>query len=134
MIREDLQPRADDEHHEHDVEQMLPPQPGWKAGMDCRRITCRGAGELFDERLHPFELPQVLRQRNSDHQSGEPQRNQPQRRKPAAADSHRRHPRLFLRKSARPFVDIDGPGSLVSQFALVNKRFERKFGVRLRRT
>jgi hypothetical protein len=61
VIRQDLDSRADDEHHEEHVQEVLQLQPPRKAGIDRGR-SLRDTRVCFDEGLHALKLPQALRE------------------------------------------------------------------------
>src|SRR5579872_6442432 len=59
MIGKDLNPGADDEHHEEHVQEVLQLQPPRKARIDRGR-GLRDAGVILDEGLDAWKLSQAL--------------------------------------------------------------------------
>jgi hypothetical protein len=87
MIREDLDPRADDEHHKQHVQEMLCLQPPGEAGID-RRCRLGDPGVGLDECLDARELPQALRKSDQEHQSGCGDWYSPESAEPAPRDTN----------------------------------------------
>ena len=67
MIGQDLDPGADDEHHEEHVQEVLQLQPPRKAGIDRGR-GLRDTGVILDEGLHAWKLSQALREGNHENE------------------------------------------------------------------
>src|SRR4051812_43236247 len=66
VIGKDLDPGADDEHHEEHVQEVLQLQPPWEAGIDRGR-GLRDTGIILDEGLDARKFSQALRE--SDHEN-----------------------------------------------------------------
>jgi hypothetical protein len=60
MIGENLDTRADNEHHYEKIEEMQQPQPQGEARVNCFRER-GGTRVARDELLHTWHRPQLLR-------------------------------------------------------------------------
>src|SRR5579863_2544655 len=87
MIRENLDPCSDDEHHEEEIEEVQKAQPERKAGMDRagRGSAARVAG---NECLHPRHGSQLLRDGDSEDQQNQDKREDPQNIDPSSSYSN----------------------------------------------
>ena len=108
VVGEDLQARADDEHHEEQVEEVLPSHPDretrWPracAGRDRARVAAMNRWTDGSPRS-PFA------DRDRDDQQHEPDRQQPEQvEPPAATDPHPRGDAGRVRHRTRPRRRID---------------------------
>ena len=67
VIRQDLDPSANDEHHEKHVQEVLQLQPPRKSGIDRGR-SLRDTGVFLDEGLHTLKLSQALRESDEENE------------------------------------------------------------------
>ena len=107
MVGEDLQARPNDEHHEQQIEEMLPAQPPREPRLDGLDVLGGCARVAGDELVKPPVAGHLPDDGDRQHQTRDPQRDQPQTAEPAPADADRRQLRTGLRDSAGPVVDDD---------------------------
>ena len=100
MIGQDLNPGANDEHHEEHVEKVLELQPPRKSGID-RGSSLRDAGVLFDEVLDSGEFAQTLRKSDQENQRGCANGYCPEKIDPALADPYVRNNSITRREPMR---------------------------------
>jgi hypothetical protein len=67
VIRQDLDPGPNDEHHEKHVQEVLQLQPPRKSGIDRWR-GLRDARVIIDEGLDAWKLPQALREGDQENE------------------------------------------------------------------
>jgi hypothetical protein len=67
VIGQDLNPGANDKHHEEHVQKVLQLQPPRKAGID-RGCGLRDTGVILDEGLDAWKVSQALREGNHDNE------------------------------------------------------------------
>ena len=109
VVGQDLHARADDEHEEEQVEEVLPARPGGKArrGVGVRRRDRPRVAR--DEALHRWVVAQALGHGDRDQQEHEADRQQPEEVEPAAAtDPHARADPVDVRNRARERGNVDG--------------------------
>ncbi len=107
MIREDLEPCSDDEHHEHQVEEVLPSKPPREPVGHVGHVVRRGPRVPFDERTHPVVVADLAGDGDRHDQTDCCDRDQPQRGPPPLTDPHRRNLGSLLGDAAGPIGDDD---------------------------
>ncbi len=107
VIREDLETRSDDEHHEQQVEEVLPAQPPREPVGHVRHVVRRRSRVPLDERTHPVVLADLAGNGDRKDQADRGDRDQPQRGPPPPTDPQRRHLCSFLGDAAGPVADDD---------------------------
>jgi hypothetical protein len=121
MVGQNLQTRADDEHHQQQIEEVLPAHPRRDALLAVGRRNRTGV--VFDERRHSRHGAQFLSESDGDDQQHEADRDQPQQVEPLGfADPHPWCGAVADGQSARPVVGVD---DVVCAGELASEVFER---------
>src|SRR6185312_14305526 len=84
VIGQDLNPRANDEHHEEHVQEVLQLQPPRKPGIDRGR-ELRDTRVILDEGLDAWKFSQALRESNQENESHGSDWQRPQDADPATS-------------------------------------------------
>jgi hypothetical protein len=107
MVGEDLNPGANDEDQQEQIEEMLNAQPRreTRRGFGVRRVDC--AGIPRDEVLHRRLVPKPLRNSDRDDQQHEADRREPEQVEPSATDAHARRDSVHARDRASPRRRVD---------------------------